>query len=38
LGLVSPQAGQVMHLEISAEPSAPVLARVSDVRLLDTVR
>ncbi len=38
LGLVSPQAGQVMHLEISAEPNAPVLAKVSGVQVIDTAR
>jgi cell division protein FtsL len=38
MGLVSPEAGQVMHLEISTEPNAPVLARASNFRALETSR
>ena len=31
LGLVAPQAGQVMHLEATADPTAPVMARASGI-------
>jgi len=35
LGLVAPQAGQIMHLEVSADPAAPVMARASGIRVVD---
>src|SRR5579859_4176732 len=31
MGLVSPQAGQVMHLEVSFDPSAPVMAKANGI-------
>jgi cell division protein FtsL len=34
LGLESPQAGQVLRLDNNTEPSAPVMARVSDVAVI----
>src|SRR6185312_9220274 len=35
MGLVVPQAGQVMHLEVSADPSTPVMARATGIRVVD---
>ena len=34
LGLVAPQAGQVMHLEVSADPSTPVLAKATGIQVV----
>lgn len=34
MGLVAPQAGQVMHLEATADPATPVMARVSDIQVV----
>jgi cell division protein FtsL len=34
MGLMSPQAGQVVRLETTTEPGAPVLARASDVAVV----
>jgi cell division protein FtsL len=34
MGLMSPQAGQVMRLEAASDPSTPVLARASDVAVV----
>lgn len=36
MGLVAPQAGQVMHLEATADPAMPVMARVSPIRVVET--
>ena len=36
LGLVAPQAGQVMHLEATADPAAPVLAKASGIQVVET--
>ena len=36
MGLVSPQAGQVMHLEVSVDPSAPVMAKVNGIQVVDS--
>ena len=35
MGLVSPQAGQVMHLEVSVDPSAPVMAKANGIQVVD---
>jgi cell division protein FtsL len=35
MGLVAPQAGQVMHLEVSADPSTPVMAKATGIRVVD---
>jgi cell division protein FtsL len=37
MGLVAPQAGQVMHLEATADPTAPVMARVSGIQVVDAI-
>src|SRR5437764_3615747 len=34
MGLVAPQAGQVMHLEVSADPSTPVLAKATGIQVV----
>lgn len=34
MGLSSPQAGQLLRLDNNSEPSAPVMARVSDVAVI----
>ena len=36
LGLQSPQAGQVMHLEATVDPMAPVMARASGIQVVDS--
>jgi len=36
LGLVAPQAGQVMHLEATVDPAAPVMARASGIQVVDS--
>src|SRR5579864_7551206 len=36
LGLVAPQAGQVMHLEVAPDPATPVLARVSVIQVVES--
>jgi len=36
LGLVAPQAGQVMHLEATADPAAPVMAKASGIQVVET--
>ena len=35
MGLVPPQAGQVMHLEATADPAVPVMARVSGIQVVE---
>jgi hypothetical protein len=35
MGLVAPQAGQVMHLEVTPDPATPVLARVSGIQVVE---
>lgn len=35
MGLVAPQARQVMHLEVTPDPGAPVLARVSGIQVVE---
>ena len=35
MGLVAPQAGQVMHLEVTADPSTPVMAKATGIRVVD---
>ena len=36
MGLVAPQAGQVMHLEATQEPATPVMARVSGIQVVES--
>ena len=36
LGLVAPQAGQMMHLEATVDPAAPVMARASGIQVIDS--
>ena len=36
LGLMAPQAGQVMHLEATVDPMAPVMARASGIQVVDS--
>jgi|SRR3954452_2210683 cell division protein FtsL len=36
MGLVAPEAGQVMHLEGSADPAAPVLAKASQIQVVES--
>ena len=36
MGLVAPQAGQVMHLEVSVEPAIPVMAKVSGIQVVES--
>lgn len=38
MGLVAPQAGQVMHLEATADPSTPVMAKMSGIQVVDTLQ
>jgi hypothetical protein len=38
MGLVAPQAGQVMHLEATADPSAPVMAKVTGIQVVDALQ
>jgi cell division protein FtsL len=38
MGLVAPQAGQVMHLEATADPATPVMARMSAIQVVDTMQ
>lgn len=35
MGLVAPQAGQVMHLEVTADPATPVMAKVSGIQVVE---
>jgi cell division protein FtsL len=35
MGLVAPQAGQVMHLEVSRDPSAPVMAKAAGIQVIE---
>ena len=35
MGLVAPQAGQVMHLEATVDAMAPVMARASGIQVVD---
>ena len=35
LGLIAPQAGQVMHLEATPEPATPVMARASGIQVVE---
>lgn len=35
MGLVAPQAGQVMHMEVSADPTTPVMAKVSGIQVVE---
>jgi cell division protein FtsL len=35
MGLVAPQAGQVMHLEATPDPGAPVMAKVSGIQVVE---
>ena len=36
LGLIAPQAGQVMHLEVSRETSGPVMAKASGIQVVES--
>ena len=36
MGLVAPQAGQIMHLEATADPTAPVMARASGIQVVES--
>lgn len=36
MGLVAPQAGQVMHLEATAEPATPVMAKASGIQVVES--
>jgi cell division protein FtsL len=36
MGLVAPQAGQVMHLEATQEPATPVMARMSGIQVVES--
>jgi cell division protein FtsL len=36
MGLVAPQAGQVMHLEATADPTTPVMARVTGIQVVES--
>ena len=36
IGLVAPQAGQVMHLEATVDPAAPVMARATGIQVVDS--
>jgi cell division protein FtsL len=36
MGLVAPQAGQVMHLEVTADPSTPVLAKATGIQVVES--
>ena len=36
MGLVAPQAGQVMHLEVTADPATPVLAKVQGIQVVES--
>lgn len=36
MGLVAPQAGQVMHLEVSADPGTPVMAKASGIQVVES--
>ena len=35
MGLVAPQAGQVMHLEATADPMMPVMAKISGIQVVE---
>jgi len=35
MGLVAPQAGQVMHLEATADPTTPVMAKMSGIQVVE---
>jgi len=35
MGLVAPQAGQVMHLEATADPATPVMARATGIQVVE---
>lgn len=36
LGLAAPQAGQVMHLEATADPAMPVMAKASGIQVVES--
>ena len=36
MGLVAPQAGQVMHLEATADPATPVMAKVQGIQVVES--
>lgn len=36
MGLVAPQAGQVMHLEATADPTTPVMAKMSGIQVVES--
>lgn len=36
MGLVAPQAGQVMHLEATPDPTTPVMAKVTGIQVVET--
>lgn len=36
MGLVAPQAGQVMHLEVAIDSSAPVMAKANGIQVVDS--
>jgi cell division protein FtsL len=36
MGLVPPRAGQVMHLEATADPAVPVLAKASGIQVVES--
>ena len=36
MGLVAPQAGQVMHLEATPDPTMPVMARVQGIQVVES--
>jgi len=38
MGLVAPQAGQVMRLEATADPATPVMAKVSGIQVVETLQ
>jgi cell division protein FtsL len=38
MGLIAPQAGQVMHLEATPDPAVPVMARMTGIQVVDTLQ
>ena len=36
MGLVAPHAGQVMHLEVATDPSAPVMAKANGIQVVES--
>jgi cell division protein FtsL len=38
MGLVAPQAGQLMHLEVSVDPQSPVMARANGIQVVETLQ